>query len=102
MTKYQLPVQLHKYFWDTDISSINRSKSSLFVIQRLLDKGDDKAIRWIRKKFSPTQIKQALTKLRGFNPKVGNFWALFFNIPKEDILCLQTPYQKVRKTHWPY
>ncbi|MBI4067589.1 hypothetical protein HY407_04345 [Candidatus Gottesmanbacteria bacterium] len=102
MPKKQLPEQFYKYFWDIDVTTLDTSKNSLFIINRLLDKGDDAAIRWIRDQYPNNLIKKALTSLRGFSPKIANFWGLFLGIPKDKILCLQTPYLKRRSMHWSY
>lgn len=97
-----VPKYLYRFFWDVTPKTVDLSKSAPFVIQRLLDKGNTQAVRWVRKNFTSTQIKEAFTKLRGFSPKVGNFWTIFLQIPKNQVLCLQTLYRKTRKTHWPY
>jgi len=98
----KIPDSLKSYFWDVDISKMDLFSKSSFVIQRLLDKGDDKAVRWVRDNFSDKDIKNTLTILRDFSPKVANFWAIFLKIPKEQIPCLQTPYLQRRKNHWPH
>lgn len=97
-----LPSQFHKYFWDIDFKSLDPSKKSLFVIQRLLDKGDRESVSWVLKKFDQDSIKKAFTTLRDFSPKIGRFWQLYLNLPQDEVICLQKPYQKMRKSHWPY
>ena len=98
----KLPKSLKKYFWDVDTSKISIYRHPYFIVQRLLDKGDNNAVRWVNNHFTNKQIEDTLTKLRDFNPRVANFWALFLNIPKEKIPCLQTPYLQRRRIHWPY
>lgn len=98
----KIPRSLYRYFWDVNVKKIDPSKKSIFVINRLLDKGDDNAVRYVRKNFSEEQIKEAFTSYRDFNYKVGNFWATFLGIPKEEVLCLQPHYLKMRRMHWSY
>ena len=97
-----LPVSFSKYFWDVDVKALGFSKRPLFVIQRLLDKGDKESVSWVLRNFDKETIKKAFMTLRDFNPKVGYFWKLFLNIPESEVLCLQRPYQKMRRSHWPY
>src|SRR3990167_3273119 len=97
-----LPSNFYRYFWDIDMRNLNPQDKPLFVIQRLLDKGDNDGVSWVLDNFDKDTIKKAFRTLRDFNPKVGYFWKLFLNIPEREILCLQKPYQARRKSHWPY
>jgi hypothetical protein len=97
-----LPQKFNSFFWDTDTKSLDPSKKSLFVIQRLLDKGDRESVSWVLDNFDKDTIIKSLTSLRDFNPKVGKFWQLYLNIPENEVLCLQKPYQTMRKNHWPF
>jgi len=97
-----LPPNFNKYFWDTDFKNIDPFKNPLFVIQRLLDKGDRECVSWVLENFDRETIKKTFTTLRDYSPKVAYFWKLFLNIPEDKIVCLQKPYQKMRKSHWPY
>ena len=97
-----LPAAFNKYFWDVRPDNIDPSKNSLFVIQRLLDKGDRESVSWVLGNFDQETIKKTFTTLRDYSPKVAYFWKLFLNIPENEILCLQKPYQKMRKSHWLY
>lgn len=98
----KLPRYLHKYFWDIDLSSFDSLGNPLFTIQRLLDKGDQKAVKWVKKNFTESQIKETFQTMRDFSPKTGNFWQTILKLPRRSVLCLQTPYRKMRKKHWPY
>ncbi len=95
-----LPDNFKKYFWDVDVKNVSRKP--LFVIQRLLDKGDLKSASWVLENFDRKTIKKALMTLRDFSPKIAYFWKLFLNIPEDKMVCLQKPYQKMRKSHWRY
>ena len=98
----KIPKRFWIYFWDVDATKVDPSKKPYFVVQRMLDKGNDKAVRWILRSFPRSLIKKTLLTLRDFNPKTGNFWANFLEIPKNKVLCLQEPYRRERKSHWPY
>lgn len=98
----KIPKYLHQYFWDVNVEKLDPKKKPYFVINRLLDKGDIKAARWVRRNFSEEQIKETFYKIRDFNEKVGRFWSLFLKIPQEKIACLKPSYLKMRKTLWPY
>ena len=97
-----LPQKFYPYFWDVNVKSLNPSVKNLFVIQRLLDKGNTDGVSWVLRNFDKETIKKAFTALRDFSPKVGRFWQLYLNIPESEVLCLQKPYQMMRKSHWPF
>ena len=98
----KIPKSLHKYFWDVNIKKLDPQKKPYFVINRLLDKGNLEAVRWVRKNYSEEEIKETLYRIRDFNTKVGRFWSLFLKIPQEKVACLQPSYLKLRRQHWPY
>lgn len=98
----KVPKQFWPYFWDVDVKKLDPSQKPYFVIQRLLDKGNDKCVRWVRHEFPEDIIKETFTRLYDFSPWIGNFWQLFLKIPKTKMLCLQEHYLQMRRTHWPY
>ncbi|MDD5147517.1 MAG: hypothetical protein PHV63_03175 [Candidatus Daviesbacteria bacterium] len=98
----KLPGFLKKYFWDVKFDSIDPKKSAQYVITRLIDCGNDKAIRWLFENFPKDLIKEVVTTRRGLSPRTANFWALVLGIDKRKVVCLQKPYLKMRQQLWPY
>ena len=97
-----LPKPLEKFFWDVDTSTLDPSQKAKFVIGRLLDKGDVEAASWVLQNYPQDDIKQVFTTMRDVSPKTANFWSMYLNIPKDKVVCLQTPYLRMRRSHWPY
>ncbi len=97
-----LPASLRKFFWDVDATKLNPDKHPLYVINRLLDKGDLEAARWVLKHFSKETIKETFRKRRDFSPWNGRFWTHYLNIPEEEVACLQPSYLTMRRQLWPY
>jgi hypothetical protein len=60
-----------------------------YTIARVLEFGDDKAIRWLRGTFSQAQIVEVLRTERRLSRKSANFWALVYHIPSEEIPALR-------------
>ena len=98
----KIPKSLHKYFWDVDVKKLDPQNKPYFVINRLLDKGDLKAARWVREKFSEEQIIFTIKNFRDFSLRSGSFWSLMYKIPLNQIICFQEPYLTIRRTLWPY
>ncbi len=98
----RLPNFLKKYFWDVDFEKLKAKTHPEFVLERLLEYGDEKAVNWMKKNYTENEIANVLFHFRGVSPKSANYWALIFNINKKKILCLQKHYLKIRKRHWAY
>ena len=98
----KLPTFLKKYFWDVDFGKIDAKAYSRYVLAKLLEYGDEKAISWMKRNFTRHQIEDTLFHYRIVSPQSANFWALIFNVDKRKILCLQKPYLEIRRKHWPY
>jgi len=98
----KLPIFLKQYFWDVDFEKIDRERSGPYVIHRLLDRGNDRAIKWMCGTYDKDLIKEVIIKRRGFSAKTANFWAGLFDIDKSKVVCLQKPYLKMRQELWPY
>ena len=98
----KLPLFLKQYFWDVDFNKVDKKQSGPYIIHRLLDRGNDRAIRWMFKTYSKSLISEVVTNRRGFSPKTANFWADLLNIDKRKVVCLQKPYLQMRQQLWPY
>ena len=98
----KLPRSFKQYFWDVDFEKIDPQKSDQYVIHRLIDRGNDKAIKWLLKNYPKDLIKKVVAERRGFSPRIVNFWADFLGLDKRKVVCLQKPYLKMRQELWPY
>ena len=97
-----IPPEFHKYFWDVDATKVNPQEHPIYVINRLLDKGGLEAVRWVRHAFPESLIIETIKKIKDFSPWNGVFWARMYNIPREEVACLEPSYRALRKQLWPY
>ncbi len=98
-----MPTSLKKYFWDADLSkNFSDTDNTEYIISRLLEYGDDGALRWLMKHIARAAIVDVLKKSRGLSPRSALFWGLLFGVGRSQIQCLQKSYQKTRKKHWAY
>ena len=42
----KIPSFLKQYFWDVDFDKLTFKKSKAFILKRVLDRGDDQAMKW--------------------------------------------------------
>jgi len=66
-------------FWDVDPKTIDPKKHARYIIERILDFGNDKEIRWLVHRYSSTLIKKVLNEARSpLQPKTKALWSLIF------------------------
>ena len=97
-----IPKSLHQFFWDVNIKKLDPRNKPYFIINRLLEKGDIEAAKWVRKNFTKNQIVFTIKKFRDFSLRNGSFWSLMYKVPLNQIVCFQEPYLTIRRTLWPY
>ncbi len=96
------PKFLKKYFWDIDFDKLDVETHPQYVLGRILEYGDEQAIRWMMKRFDKDEVADILFHYRTLSPKSANFWAWFFKIDKGKVLCLKKSFREIRKQFWPY
>lgn len=89
-------------FWDVDVNKLDLDKQNDFVIARILEHGHLSHIKWLLKKYPESKIKKVIRQSRNLSEKTAIFWANYFNIPKDKILCLKKSYLQKRKMFWPH
>lgn len=96
----KLPNFLKKYFWDVDFKTLDIKKHAPYIIERLLEYGDEKAVFWLKKNAPIRSIRKVLINCRSLSPQSANLWAILLGVPKQKILCLKKPFLKKRLEHW--
>lgn len=71
--------KLKKYFWDTDFESLNPEKNKKYILERILEMGDDNAVNWMLKTYSQKDISDTLRNNRKISKKSSNFWNVVIN-----------------------
>ncbi|MBU0569595.1 hypothetical protein KKB40_02330 [Patescibacteria group bacterium] len=87
-----IPKYITKYLWDVEIEKLDLQNHSVFIIERVLEYGDLEALWWINKSYKKDIITSTLKKSKKISSKSGNFYALFYNIPREKLLCIRKPF----------
>ena len=95
-----IPQSLKKYFWDVNPLTLNKKIHPQFIIERILEYGDEKALKWLRENFTLNEIKSILYKSKNLSRKSANFWQFIFNLKRDKILCLKRFFRKRQKLIW--
>jgi len=86
----QLPEFLEPYFWEIDFTRLRFPERQTYVIERVLEFGDDQAVRWLKATFAPETIADVVRQSRRISKNTANLWALVLGISKEHIRCFST------------
>ena len=79
----KLPGSFKPYFWDVKFNKISLRKYPEFILGRILDFGDIRAVRWILQRVKTRDIKRYLLKSgdRQLYRQSNNFWRTIFGLP---------------------
>lgn len=61
----KIPGWLQSYFWDVRLRDLNLKNNRIFIIERLLNEGDQAALQWLFKTYSKREIKEIKEILLG-------------------------------------
>ena len=65
-------------FWDADPRTLDPKKHSRYIIERILDFGDDREVKWMDRSYSKQSIKNAVEKSRVLHDKSRSLWSLVY------------------------
>ena len=63
-------------FWDTDPRFIDAKKHAVYIIERVLEFGNDKEVRWVWNFYKLALIKKVVNNSRAISEKTKNLWKL--------------------------
>ncbi|MBI4226336.1 hypothetical protein HY612_04450 [Candidatus Roizmanbacteria bacterium] len=98
----KLPRRLYRFFWDVSAETIDPKKNSQYVIERILEFGDAKALRWIQDNFAKKILKEIVKKNKRISKKTANYFSLIYHIPKTEITCLQEGFRNKHRRIWKF
>jgi hypothetical protein len=76
-------------FWDVNLDNFNPAAYPEYTIARVLELGDEKAVKWMKETFPEDEIKRIISTERRLSRKSANFWALVYRIAPQDVAALR-------------
>ncbi len=67
---------MEKYFWDTNPDKLDFKINKKYIIERILEMGDEEAVRRLFGIFSKKDILEVVGNNRRISPKSANYWRL--------------------------
>jgi len=69
-------------FWDVNPQNIDPQKNAQYVIERILDFGADKEVKWMWDYYEKPLLRKVVERSRCLRPETKNFWKLFLKDAK--------------------
>ena len=63
-------------FWDTNPDKIDIEKNAQYIIERILDLGEDKEVSWLWQTYDKSFLKKIVEKSRSLRPSSKTLWTL--------------------------
>jgi len=74
-------------FWDVDPKTIDLNKHAQYVIERILDFGNDAEVRWLWNYYNHRKIRNVVKKSRGMTDISQSFWEIISGITSGENEC---------------
>jgi hypothetical protein len=88
--KTPVPEKLRPLFWDVDQSKLDLVKHKSFIIERVLNMGDQHALAWLRSMACDEEILQVVKNSRRLTRKTALCWKNIYNLSEEKMRCFGT------------
>lgn len=98
----KVPSKFFGLFWDVDAARLDIQKDDTFILERLLEMGDDEAIAWVRKTYPEQAIVETVRNSRRLSRKTARFWQIMLGLEEEEIRCLSRSYRREANQLWPH
>lgn len=85
-----IPQDFTPFFWDVHMEQLKPVAHSRFIIERLLNDGDHRTLKWLFSTYSMEDILQAVRSSRNLSRKTARYWQLYFNLKEEEMRCFGT------------
>jgi hypothetical protein len=75
----KLPDHFRKYFWDCDFEKITMNGYPFFIIERLLNYGDEQILDWLLPQIDKAYLKKVIEHSRNLDKKTRNYWNILLH-----------------------
>lgn len=81
------PLEFSKLFWDVDFANLDLTKNRKFIIERVLNMGDQDSLRWLRNTYSEDEILDTVKMSRRLSKKTARCWQNYFDLREDQMRC---------------
>lgn len=66
-------------FWDTDPKKLDPQKHAKYIIERIMDFGNDDEVRWMRHNYPKPLLAKVVKTSKELHPSSKTLWTLLTN-----------------------
>lgn len=92
-----VPDTFKRFFWDVVFETLSSKEKPYFVINRLLDKRNLEAARWVLQNFPKEMIIKGLMSDESLSPMTATFFARYYRQPYSHFACYKNRLSFKRK-----
>ena len=85
-----MPEEVAMLFWDVDLAALDLENHKIFIVERVLNMGDEVALKWLRQKYGLKIIYNTVTTSNKLTLKTARCWQNYFNLKEEQMRCFST------------
>ena len=67
-------------FWDIALKTLDTKKHARYIIERIIDFGNDREVKWMWEIYPLKLIRDVIKKSRGINPVSRPLWEILTRI----------------------
>jgi hypothetical protein len=86
-----IPEYLKPFFWDVDFERLSVNDSSHFIISRLMEHGDEAALRFLLRTYTREELLGTLKTSRSISRRSRKFWAVLLDVKEESCTVKRYP-----------
>jgi hypothetical protein len=87
----RIPDQLKPFFWDVNCGEVSVRGSSRFIMSRLMEHGDELALRFLMRTFNREELRETLRTSRSISGRSRRFWAILLDMEVESCTVRRYP-----------
>lgn len=87
-------------FWDCDPRAVDLRTHRRFVVERVMEYGDDEAIRWLLRTYTGEELSDTLRQSRNLSPKTATCWANYLGLEEGGVPCISRSCLPGDMTSW--
>jgi len=84
-----VPEAMFMLFWDVDPAALDLELHKDFIIERVLNMGDEKSLKWLWQEYGERVIYDTVINSRRLTLKTARCWQNYFNLKEEQMRCFQ-------------
>ena len=83
------PAFLKPFFWDVSFEDLDVRADYYFILERLLESGNDRALRWVLEQYEDGELLEVVKTSPRLSAKTGSFWRCYFRLTEGEVRCLR-------------